>query len=124
MRERNVVLIGGTGTGKAHLSIAIARAAIRKVARQPSCPLPTTTLAGFEAAWAGVLFVTVRFRPRGCGVWRARFRRCSSLVPMFSDQVFEGFDTEVGEAGRGVCVFAGAADADAAVFGLQLDAGL
>ena len=26
------------------------------VARQPSCPVPTTTLAGFEAAWVGVLF--------------------------------------------------------------------
>jgi hypothetical protein len=26
------------------------------VARQPSCPVPTTTLAGFEAAGVGVLF--------------------------------------------------------------------
>ena len=32
--ERNVVLIGGTGTGKTHLAIAIARAAIRNGARR------------------------------------------------------------------------------------------
>jgi len=31
--ERNVVLVGGTGTGKTHLSIAIARACIRDGAR-------------------------------------------------------------------------------------------
>jgi DNA replication protein DnaC len=31
--ERNVVLVGGTGTGKTHLAIAIARACIRKGAR-------------------------------------------------------------------------------------------
>ena len=31
--ERNVVVIGGTGTGKTHLAIAIARAAIRNGAR-------------------------------------------------------------------------------------------
>ena len=31
--ERNVVLIGGTGTGKTHLAIAIARACIRNGAR-------------------------------------------------------------------------------------------
>ncbi|MEQ1901711.1 MAG: ATP-binding protein, partial [Devosia sp.] len=31
--ERNVMLIGGTGTGKTHLAIAIARAAIRNGAR-------------------------------------------------------------------------------------------
>ena len=29
--QRNVVLIGGTGTGKSHLAIAVARACIRKV---------------------------------------------------------------------------------------------
>ena len=31
--QRNVVLIGGTGTGKTHLAIAIARACIRNGAR-------------------------------------------------------------------------------------------
>jgi DNA replication protein DnaC len=31
--ERNVVLVGGTGTGKTHLAIAIARACIRNGAR-------------------------------------------------------------------------------------------
>lgn len=31
--QRNVVLIGGTGTGKTHLAIAIARACIRAGAR-------------------------------------------------------------------------------------------
>ena len=31
--QRNVVLIGGTGTGKSHLAIAIARACIRGGAR-------------------------------------------------------------------------------------------
>ena len=31
--ERNVVLVGGTGTGKSHLAIAIARACIREGAR-------------------------------------------------------------------------------------------
>ncbi len=31
--ERNVVLVGGTGTGKTHLAIAIARACIRDGAR-------------------------------------------------------------------------------------------
>ena len=34
--ERNVVLVGGTGTGKTHLAIAIARACIRKGARAAS----------------------------------------------------------------------------------------
>lgn len=28
-QQRNVVLVGGTGTGKIHISVAIARAAIR-----------------------------------------------------------------------------------------------
>jgi DNA replication protein DnaC len=32
-QERNVVLVGGTGTGKTHLAIAIARACIRNGAR-------------------------------------------------------------------------------------------
>ena len=32
-RQRNVVLVGGTGTGKTHLAIAIARACIRDGAR-------------------------------------------------------------------------------------------
>ena len=31
--QRNAVLIGGTGTGKSHLAIAIARACIRSKAR-------------------------------------------------------------------------------------------
>ena len=31
--QRNVVLIGGTGTGKSHLAVAIARACIRRGAR-------------------------------------------------------------------------------------------
>jgi DNA replication protein DnaC len=31
--ERNIVLVGGTGTGKSHLAIAIARACIRNGAR-------------------------------------------------------------------------------------------
>ena len=31
--QRNVVLVGGTGTGKIHLAIAIARACIRDGAR-------------------------------------------------------------------------------------------
>jgi DNA replication protein DnaC len=31
--QRNVVLVGGTGTGKSHLAIAIARACIRDGAR-------------------------------------------------------------------------------------------
>ena len=33
--ERNVVLVGGAGTGKTHLAIAIARACIRSGARGP-----------------------------------------------------------------------------------------
>ena len=33
--ERNVVLVGGTGTGKTHLAIAIVRACIRNGARVP-----------------------------------------------------------------------------------------
>ena len=31
--KRNIVLVGGTGTGKTHLAVAIARACIRKAAR-------------------------------------------------------------------------------------------
>jgi hypothetical protein len=29
---------------------------LKAVARQPPCPVPTTTLAGFEAAGVGVFF--------------------------------------------------------------------
>ena len=32
-QQRNVVLVGGTGTGKTHISVAIARAVIRNGAR-------------------------------------------------------------------------------------------
>ena len=32
-QQRNVVLIGGTGTGKSHLAVAIARACLRKIGR-------------------------------------------------------------------------------------------
>ena len=31
--QRNIVLVGGTGTGKTHLAVAIARSCIRKGAR-------------------------------------------------------------------------------------------
>jgi DNA replication protein DnaC len=33
VQQRNVVLVGGTGTGKTHLAIAIARSCIRQGAR-------------------------------------------------------------------------------------------
>ncbi len=37
--QRNVVLVGGTGTGKTHLAIAIARACIRDGPTGQSCHL-------------------------------------------------------------------------------------
>jgi len=39
--QRNAVLVGGTGTGKSHLAVAIARACIRTGARGPSIPRST-----------------------------------------------------------------------------------
>jgi hypothetical protein len=42
--QRNAVLIGGTGTGKSHLAIAIARACIRGGARAASTPSSTSSI--------------------------------------------------------------------------------
>jgi len=46
--QRNAVLIGGTGTGKSHLAIAIARACIRNGARGRSIP-SSISLIGWRA---------------------------------------------------------------------------
>ena len=47
----------GTGLGLSMVTaIADLHGASITVARQPSCPVPTTTLAGFDAAGVGVLF--------------------------------------------------------------------
>ena len=51
--QRNAVLIGGTGTGKSHLAIAIARACIRGGARAASTPSSTSSI-GWRAKPAPV----------------------------------------------------------------------
>jgi hypothetical protein len=48
--QRNVVLVGGTGTGKTHLAIAIARSCIRGVARRGG---QCTDYSDAAAGWQG-----------------------------------------------------------------------
>ena len=44
-QQRNAVLVGGTGTGKTHLAIAIARSCIRSGARGASTTSSTSSIA-------------------------------------------------------------------------------
>jgi len=47
------VLVGGTGTGKSHLAVAIARACIRAGARGPASIPPSTWSTGWKPKSAG-----------------------------------------------------------------------
>ncbi len=63
--QRNVVLVGGTGTGKTHLAIAIARACIRSGARRASSTPPTRQPPGTESQGrAASLREHLALRPR------------------------------------------------------------
>src|SRR6202049_49178 len=66
--QRNAVLIGGTGTGKSHLAIAIARACIRGAARGRFYTVVD-------------LVNRLESEARGGRLWRARRARLSALRP-------------------------------------------
>ena len=49
-QQRNVVLVGGAGTGKTHLTIAIARSCIRSGSRGASSPLSISSISSAPKA--------------------------------------------------------------------------
>src|SRR5271170_6890431 len=62
--QRNVVLVGGTGTGKTHLAIAIARACIRDGARGRFFNVTVTRSAAPDGRR------TISIRPRPTTAWQ------------------------------------------------------
>jgi hypothetical protein len=91
-QQRNVVLIGGTGTGKSHAAIAIARACIRRGARGvrravlplegPLLPPHSSTSSTSSTSWTPKRAPAARAAsPTTCAVWTSWCWTSSAICP-------------------------------------------